>query len=164
MLNVYRQGILAEEFIDGREFSVGIVGNFIGDEKPRVLPIFEIDFSKFAPELGTVLGQKAKTIYDTSANYICPAKLTAKLKKEIEGTTLKAVKILQCSDWGRVDYRYNNRGELYFLEINPLPGIDCDASIDDFSFYPFMWLRGGWSFDDMIREVVVAGLKRYGIK
>ena len=164
MLGLYKQGILAEEFIDGREFSVGIWGNFIGDEKPRVLPIFEIDFSKFAPELGTVLGQKAKTIYDTSANYLCPAKVPLKLKKDIEETTLKAAKILQCYDWGRLDFRYNNRNELYFLEINPLPGIDADASIDDFSFYPFMWLRGGWSYDDMIYEVVGAGLKRYGIK
>jgi len=85
-----------------------------------------MDFSKFAPELGTVLGQKAKTLYDSSANYICPAKLPAKLKREIEETTLKAVKVLQCYDWGRLDYRYNSRGELYFLEINPLPGIDCD--------------------------------------
>jgi len=164
MLKVYKQGILAEEFIDGREFSVGTVGNFIGDETPRILPIFEMDFSKFAPELGTVLGQKAKTIYDTSANYICPAKIPAKLKKEIEETTLKAVKILQAYDSARLDFRYNARGELYFLEINPLPGIDADASVDDFSFYPFMWLRGGWSFDDMVREVISAGLKRYGIK
>jgi D-alanine-D-alanine ligase len=123
-----------------------------------------MDFSKFTPELGTVLGQKAKTIYDTSDNYICPAKLPAKLKKQIEETALNAVKILQCNDWGRLDFRYNGRDELHFLEINPLPGIDCDASVDDFSFYPFMWLRGGWNFDDMIREVVNAGLKRYGIK
>ncbi len=164
MLMVYNQGILAEEFIDGREFSVGIVGNFFGNEKPRVLPIFEMDFSKFDPELGTVLGQRAKTIYDTSANYICPARIPAKLKRKIEETTLKIVKILQCYDWGRLDYRYNSRGELYFLEINPLPGIDCDASIDDFSFYPYMWLKGGWSFDDMIREVVGVGLKRYARK
>jgi D-alanine-D-alanine ligase len=164
MLKVYKQGILAEEFIDGREFSVGIVGNFIDDEKPRILPIFEVDFSKFAPELGTVLGQKAKTIYDTSANYICPAKIQESLKREIEETTLKAARILQCNDWGRLDFRYNDHGELYFLEINPLPGIDADPSVDDFSFYPFMWMRGGWSFDDMIREVVAAGLKRYGIE
>jgi D-alanine-D-alanine ligase len=164
MLKIYNQGILAEEFIDGREFSVGIVGNFIGDEKPKVLPIFEMDFSKIAPELGTVLGQKVKTIYDTSSNYICPAKIPAKLKKEIEENTLKVVKILNCYDWGRLDFRYNSRGELYFLEINPLPGIDCDPSVDDYSFYPFMWLKGGWSFDDMIREVVDAALKRYDIQ
>ncbi len=164
MRGVYRQPILAEEFIDGREFSVGVVGNFLEDEVPRVLPIFEIDFSKFAPELGTVLGQKAKTIYDTSANYICPAKIPAKLKREIEETTLKAVKVLDCYDWGRLDYRYNSRGELYFLEINPLPGIDFDAAKDDFSFYPYMWLKGGWSFDDMVREVIEAALRRYHLR
>jgi D-alanine-D-alanine ligase len=161
MLNAYNQGILAEQFIDGREFSVGIVGNFLGDEKPKVLPIFEMDFSKIDPELGTVLGQKVKTIYDTSSNYICPAKIPENLKNEIEETSIKIVKILNCYDWGRLDFRYNSRGKLYFLEINPLPGIDCDQSIDDFSFYPYMWLKGGWTFDDMIKEVIDAALKRY---
>ena len=164
MLGIYKQPILAEEFIEGREFTVGTVGNFIGNEKPRILPIFEMDFSKFAPELGTVLGQKAKTLYDSSDNYICPAKVHAKLKKEIDDTSLRIVNLLNCWDWARLDYRYNARGELYFLEINPLPGIDCDPSIDDFSFYPFMWLRGGWTYDDMVREVINAALKRYGIR
>ena len=164
MLGAYRQPILAEEFIDGREFSVGIVGNHLDGEEPRVLPIFEVDFSRFAPELGTVLGQKAKTIYDASENYICPAKIPEPLRKRIEETTRKAVNILDCYDWGRLDYRYNSSGELYFLEINPLPGIDYDEKEDDKSFYPFMWYAAGLDYDEMIKQVVDAAVKRYGLK
>lgn len=164
MLDAYSQPILAEEFIDGREFSVGFVGNHRGGEKPRILPIFEVDWSKYDPKLGKVLGQRAKTIYDTSANYICPAKVPAALRKQIEETTQKIAFILESRDWGRVDYRYNDRGELYFLEINPLPGIDADASIDDYSFYPFMWMKDGKTFDQMIAEILDAALKRHGLK
>lgn len=163
MLKIYNQPILAEEFIDGREFSVGFYGNFNQGEKPNILPIFEVDFSKYDVKIGRVLGQKAKTIYDTSANYICPAKIPDNLRNEIEERTLKIVKILECRDWGRCDYRYNEAGELFFLEINPLPGIDFDAAKDDFSFYPYMWMKGGYTYDDMIREVVIAALKRYKI-
>jgi D-alanine-D-alanine ligase len=161
MLDAYTQPILAEEFIDGREFSVGIVGNFIGREEPRVLPIFEVDFSKFAPELGTVLGQKAKTIYDTSENYICPAKIPESLRRRIEKTTRRIVRILDCYDWGRIDYRYNSGDELFFLEINPLPGIDYDEEEDDKSFYPFMWYAAGLDYDEMIKQVIDAAVRRY---
>jgi len=160
MIEVYNQPILAEEFIDGREFSVGFYGNFGKDEKPVVLPIFEVDFSKFDPKLGKVLGQRAKTIYDTSDNYLCPAKVSKKLKNEIVETTLRVAKILESRDWGRVDYRYNEKGELVFLEINPLPGIDFDAAEDDYSFYPYMWMKANYSFDDMIKLIISAGLKR----
>ena len=160
MLKVYNQPILAEEFIDGREFSVGFYGNFNKNEKPVVLPIFEVDFSKYNPKLGKVLGQRAKTIYDTSDNYICPANVHDSLKSIIEETTIKIAKILESRDWGRVDYRYNEQGELYFLEINPLPGIDFDATKDDYSFYPYMWMKANYSFDDMIKLIISAGLKR----
>ncbi len=163
MFKDYSQSVLAEEFIDGREFSVGFYGNYLQGETPKLLPVFEVDFSKFDPKLGRVLGQRAKTIYDTSANYICPANLSEKLKKEIEETTLKVAKILESKDWGRCDYRYNDDGELYFLEINPLPGIDFDTVKDDFSFYPYMWMKGGYSFDEMIRLIISAALKRYGL-
>ncbi|MBN1682764.1 ATP-grasp domain-containing protein [Candidatus Bathyarchaeota archaeon] len=163
MLQEYNQPILVEEFIDGREFSVGFYGNFEKDNQPIILPIFEVDFTKFDPKLKNVLGQRAKTIYDTSKNYICPANIPESLKREIEENTLKIIKILNCKDWGRVDYRYNKQGRLYFLEINPLPGIDFDVEKDDFSFYPYMWIKGGYTFDQMVKYIVSAGLKRYKI-
>ncbi len=54
------------------------------NEEPTVLPILEIDFSGFPEELGRVLGQKAKSVFDDSSNYKCPANIDEPLRKRIE--------------------------------------------------------------------------------
>jgi D-alanine-D-alanine ligase len=163
MIEIYRQPILAEKFIDGREFSVGLIGNFSQIEEPLVLPILEIDFSGFPSELGKVLGQKAKSEFDNSSNYICPAEINESLRKKIEKNAKASFKVLGCKDWARLDYRLDNNGELYFLEVNTLPGIDYDVAKDEFSFYPMMWYALGKKYTDMIREVIQAAIKRYGL-
>jgi D-alanine-D-alanine ligase len=163
MLLTYRQPILVERFIDGREFSVGLVGNYLGDEEPTVLPVLEIDFSGFPPELGRVLGQKAKSVFDDSSNYKCPTNIDEELRKRIEAHAKASFKALGCRDWARLDYRLDADGELYFLEVNTLPGIDYDVVRDELSFYPMMWVAAGKTYDDMVREIVQAALRRYGI-
>lgn len=164
MKDTYRQPILLEQFIDGREFSVSILGNYGPNEEPQVLPIFKIDFSRFPKELGNVLGQKAKTIFDTSKNYICPARMSEELRTRIEETSKKAFHVLECKDFARLDYRMDKEGELYFLEINPLPGIDWHVEKDELSFYPFMAHAAGMDYSTMIRRIVEAALRRYGIR
>ena len=163
MLETYEQPILIEKFIDGREFSVGMVGNFDQNEEPTVLPILEIDFSGFPEELGRVLGQKAKSVFDDSSNYKCPANIDEPLRKRIEIHAKASFKVLDCKDWARMDYRLDADGELYFLEVNTLPGIDYDVVRDELSFYPMMWYALGKKFPDMIREVIHAAIKRYGL-
>ncbi|OGD44544.1 hypothetical protein A3K69_03130 [Candidatus Bathyarchaeota archaeon RBG_16_57_9] len=163
MLDTYRQPILAEKFIDGREFSVGFVGNYRDDEEPVVLPILEIDFSGFPEELGRVLGQKAKSVFDDSSNYKCPAKIDEALRRRVEDHAKASFRALNCLDWARMDYRLDTDGELYFLEVNTLPGIDYDVERDELSFYPMMWYALGKKFPDMIREVISAALRRYGL-
>lgn len=163
MLETYKQPILVEQFINGREFSVGIVGNFGIDEEPRVLPILEVDFSRFPKDLGNVLGQKAKTVFDSSKNYICPAKIPEELRLRMEENAKKAYKVLNCKDFGRLDYRMDKDGELYFLEINPLPGIDYSVEKDELSFYPMMFYAAGMDFNEMIRLVLEAAMRRYGL-
>jgi D-alanine--D-alanine ligase len=163
MLETYKQPILIEKFIDGREFSVGLVGNFTETEEPIVLPILEIDFTNFPEELGRVLGQKAKSIFDDSSNYKCPANIDEQLRMRIEAHAKASFKALDCKDWARMDYRYDKDGELYFLEVNTLPGIDYDVVRDELSFYPMMWYALGKKFPDMVREVILAAMKRYGL-
>jgi len=163
MLLTYRQPILVERFIDGREFSVGLVGNHLGDEEPTVLPVLEVDFSGFPPELGRVLGQKAKSVFDDSSNYKCPAKIDDELRMRIEVHAKASFKALNCLDWARLDYRLDVDGELYFLELNTLPGIDYDVERDELSFYPMMWVAASKTYNDMVREVIQAALRRYGI-
>lgn len=164
MLEIYQQPILLEKFIDGREFSVGLVGNYLKDEEPTVLPILEIDFAGFPPELGKVLGQKAKSIFDDSSNYKCPANLDADLRRRLEEHSKSSFRVLNCLDWARMDYRYDADGNLYFLEVNTLPGIDYDVVRDELSFYPMMWYADGKKYPDMIREVIKSALRRYGLE
>jgi D-alanine-D-alanine ligase len=161
MIEKYRQPILVEKFIDGREFSVGLIGNFSQTEEPEVLPILEVDFSDFPSELGRVLGQKAKSVFDNSRNYKCPAQINESLRKKIENHAKASFKVLGCKDWARIDYRLDKDGELYFLEVNTLPGIDYDVERDELSFYPMMWYSLGKKYPDMIREVIQTALKRY---
>ena len=163
MLETYQQPILVEKFIDGREFSVGLVGNFTETGEPTVLPILEIDFTNFPEELGRVLGQKAKSVFDDSSNYKCPAKIDDTLRNRIEAHAKASFRALNCKDWARMDYRYDSDGELYFLEVNTLPGIDYDVVRDELSFYPMMWYALGKKFPDMVREVIQAAIERYGL-
>ena len=163
MLETYQQPILVEKYIDGREFSVGLVGNFAPNEEPTVLPILEIDFAGFPEELGRVLGQKAKSVFDDSSNYKCPANIDEKLRKRIETHAKASFKALDCKDWARMDYRLDTDDQLYFLEVNTLPGIDYDVVRDELSFYPMMWYALGKKFPDMVREVIEAAIKRYGL-
>jgi D-alanine-D-alanine ligase len=161
MIETYNQPILVEKYLDGREFSVGLVGNYNSYEEPIVLPILEVDFNGFPEELGRVLGQKAKSVFDDSSNYKCPAKIDEKLRKELEVHAKASFKILNCKDWARMDYRLDTNGELYFLEVNTLPGIDYDVKKDELSFYPMMWFALGKKYPDMILEVIESALRRY---
>ncbi len=163
MHEIYKQPILLEKYIDGREFSVGFVGNYSCAEKPTILPILEVDFSNFPEELGKVLGQKAKSIFDDSSNYRCPANIEPELRQRLESHAKSSFKALNCKDWARMDYRLDSRNELYFLEVNTLPGIDYDVKRDELSFYPMMWYAAGKKYPDMVREVITAALRRYGL-
>ena len=165
MLRVYDQPILIEAFIDGREFSVGVLGNYGPGEEPLVLPIFEMDFSRLPKELGNVLGQKVKTAFDTYRNYICPAKISEELRLRLEDISLRAYRALNCKDFARLDYRMDKGGEIYFLEINPLPGIDYDTTREDgLSFYPFMVYALDKDFDWMVGQLIESAARRYGLK
>ena len=163
MLSVYRQQILGEQFIDGREFTTGIIGNREQVNDLTFLPVLEVDFSGFPEELGNVLGQKAKTIFDSSSNYVCPARISEELRSRLEGLTLKAYDVLDIKDWARFDWRMDSEGEIYFLEVNPLPGIDYDEEKDELSFYPMMCRAAGMSFSGMVKRVIESASRRYGL-
>ncbi|MDH5200794.1 MAG: D-alanine--D-alanine ligase [Candidatus Bathyarchaeota archaeon] len=164
MLSLYRQPILVEKFIDGREFTTGILGNFGPGNEPTFLPVLEVDFSGFPEELGNVLGQKAKTIFDFSSNYVCPAKIPEGLRKRLEDLSKGAFAALDIKDWVRFDWRMDADGEIYFLEANPLPGIDYIEENDELSFYPMMCYAAGMDYSGMVKRVVEAALRRYGLR
>lgn len=163
MLEVYRQPILGERYINGREFTTGLLGNYLPGEEPMFLSVLEIDFSRFPEGLGNVLGQKAKTVFDSSDHYVCPADIPEPLERRLEKASLRAFRALGIKDWVRFDWRMDDDGELYFLEANPLPGIDAIEEEDEYSFYPMMALASGMSYSGMIEQLIEVALRRHGI-
>ncbi|MEJ2281635.1 MAG: ATP-grasp domain-containing protein [Candidatus Bathyarchaeota archaeon] len=161
MIKDYNQAILIEQFIAGREFSTGLLG--LKNKNPEVLAILEIDFSKF-PEVKGVFGQKAKTILDSLDHYICPAQISNEIKQKLENLSNEIWYALDIKDFARIDFRMNNKGELFFLEINPLPGMDFDTKENDLSFYPFMAMKSGYSYDMLIYRILESACERYDLK
>lgn len=161
MIEENQQPILIEQFIQGREFSTGLLGR--PGQNPEVLSILEIDFSKF-PEVGGVFGQRAKTVLDSLDHYICPAQIPKNLRKLLERISIDVWYALDVKDFARIDFRMNEKEKLFFLEINPLPGMDFDTEENDLSFYPYMAMKSGYTYDELIRRLLESACARYGLK
>ena len=119
--------LLVEEYVAGREFNVTIFGY----PSPRVLPLAEIDFSEFPQELYAIVGYRAK--WDTSSfEYLhtprtFPQDLSPVLRQRIEATALKCFQLLMLRDYGRVDMRVDDHGQIHVLEVNANPCLSPDA-------------------------------------
>lgn len=125
----FEQPALLEEYIEGRELNVSIIGN----EEPQVLPISEIDFSSLPPELPKICGYAAKW-EENSPEFrhtlpICPALLPPEIEEEVVRLSLRVYKIMECRDYARVDIRLSPEGIPYILEVNANPDISPDAGL-----------------------------------
>ena len=127
ILKYFFQPVLVEEFIDGRELNVAV----IGDERPRALPISEIDFSKMPDNLHNIVSYQAKwdPYHEAYHKTIpkCPAILTKKIEAEAKKIALKAFKIMNCRDYARIDIRLSKDNKLFVLEVNPNPDLTDGA-------------------------------------
>jgi D-alanine-D-alanine ligase len=145
----YRQPVMVEEFIDGDEVTVGIIGNaparLLGTM--RVVPREKTDHFIYSLEV--------KRDYVNLVDYECPAGLAADVLSKLAESSLKAFKALGCRDFARVDYRIGRNGTPYFLEINPLPGLGI------YSDLVIMATMLGWTHHGLIRSVLDAAFTRY---
>jgi D-alanine-D-alanine ligase len=120
--------VLVEDFIDGREFHVSVVGN--GGLK--VLPIAEMDFAAIREDSGRLCTYDSKFV-PASADYQMiqlrlPAVLSAQEKRKLEETTIAAYRATGCRDYARMDIRLRN-GTFYVLDVNPNADISPDTSM-----------------------------------
>ncbi len=124
LVKTYKQDIIAEEYIDGRELNVAILGK-------RVLPISEIKFDGLPEELPKIVTYDGKWIADSvyyeNTKPKCPADLDVRTKKRIEDVALKAFDTLGCRDYARVDIRLDKNGIPFVIEVNPNPDISSDS-------------------------------------
>ncbi|MEA4911016.1 MAG: ATP-grasp domain-containing protein [Oscillospiraceae bacterium] len=150
--SVYRESMLAEEYIEGREFTVGLLGN---DDALRVFPPMEIRYRKPTQGGYHVYSYSVKQNYREYVEYICPAPLTPRQTQEMTGAARRAFEALGCRDFARADFRMDAQGELYFIEINPLPGL-----APGYSDYPMLAEFSGVPYGALVRGVLEAALRR----
>jgi len=158
----YRQPAIVEEFMPGREFTVGLIGN----EEPVVLPIVEICLERLPRGASLIYSYEAKWVWDTPENpleiFECPARIPSDLKREIEETAIKAFKVLNCRDVCRIDMRLDGEGVPRVLEVNPLPGLIPDPKAH--SCLPEAARAAGFTYDELICTILWQALKRYGLQ
>ena len=150
LLERYRQPVLVEQFIAGDEVTVGIVDN----APPKVLGIMRVLPRRNTPDF--IYGLEVKRDWERLVDYECPARLEPRVLQKIEDASLKIFEVLGCRDFARIDFKISSRGEPYFLEINPLPGLNPGSGD-----LPIMAGKMGWTYQELITTIVNAALERY---
>jgi len=157
----YKQPAIVEEFIDGREFTVSVIGY----NNPIVLPIVEIRFDHLPDDIHPMESYEAKWIYDDPKvgrdSLICPAEVSDELKKAIEENVLNTYKALDCKDWARIDVRLDKDGVPNILEVNTPPGFMKDPLEN--SRLPKAAYVNGWSYEKLIGEVLNSAIERWNL-
>jgi D-alanine-D-alanine ligase len=124
LTETYKQEVIVEEFVDGRELNVAILGE-------KVLPISEINFSGLPDDLPKIVTYDGKWIEDTTyynhTKPSCPAKLSKRIKKKVEDVALSAFQALNCRDYARIDIRLDKNNHPWVIEVNPNPDISTDS-------------------------------------
>jgi len=126
--------VLAEQFIDGMELTVGILGE-------RALPLIRLETPR-------VFYDYQAKYFASDTVYTCPCGLPAAQEKALQIAALKAFEVLGCSGWGRVDLMLDKNGAPYFLEANTSPGMT------DHSLVPMAAKQAGISFEQLVMQIL----------
>lgn len=148
----YKQPALVEEFISGREFTIGVIGN--GAEL-RTLPVMEIDFSKVPAEANNIYTYQFKKEWTARENFLCPAPVDEETAEKMRHEAVRAFTSLGCRDYARVDFRLGEDGTPYVIEVNPLPGL-----APGYSDFPVSAEAAGLSFSQLITEILSTAICR----
>jgi D-alanine-D-alanine ligase len=173
LFDKYDQPVLAERFIEGREITVGVVGNLTGpvawrvpenEEAARIsrgldfLAPLEVDMSKYDPSEAGIYTSKIKTELADTFHYHCPAPLSDSQVEHLNWLTAATFRVTGCFDVARVDYRFDmhDNDKPYILEINPLPGLNpgySDLCIEA--------QATGWSYEQLVNRILDEAIARY---
>jgi D-alanine-D-alanine ligase len=162
LLENYRQAVLVEEFLPGKEFTCAVLGN---GSDATVLPIVGMNFETLPKGALPIYSYDAKFVWDRPENpldiFECPARITSELQASIERVTLDAFRVLGCRDWARIDVRLDAAGRPNILEVNPLPGILPDPAEN--SCLPKAARAAGIGYDELIQSCLKFAAARQGV-
>ncbi|HAT73553.1 MAG: D-alanine-D-alanine ligase [Candidatus Moranbacteria bacterium GW2011_GWF2_36_839] len=141
----YGEEVLLEQFIQGRELTVAVMG----DKSPKALPVIEI-----IPQVSGWFDYRAK--YEKGGSKeVCPAEIPEEIRKKIQKYAVKIFKAIGCLDLARADFIWDkNDGKLYFLEINTIPGMTGT------SLAPQAAAATGINFSKYLDKLISGALKR----
>ncbi len=148
---VYQQPALCEQFIKGTEFTVAVIGN----KNPIALPVVQ-----YAVGGNVQMGDEFYSyehIVSKSVQYICPAKIDPAVAKKLQEVAIAAYKSIECRDLGRVDFRVDEAGNPYVLEINPLPNLSPSE------VFPMCAKAVGMTYNELINKILDYALERNGL-
>lgn len=156
LLGHYPEGLVVEEFIEGRELSVPFLESFPGKLLDIVEHTFDLKmtggkFNIYDYEMKQG-GEAAKSV-----NVLCPAKISQEEEKAVLKMGRDVFKIMSCPDVGRVDIRLRSNGKPYFIELNPLPSLHPDASLMTAARVRNL------EFRDALRLIIRSAARRYGL-
>ncbi len=150
----YDKTILVEEFLTGKDISVGIIGN--PPNSFKLLPIIQEDYSNIPEGLPQICGYEAK--WDPASPYwkvkSIPADLSQETEKRLTEMCLRLFERLECRDYCRFDWRLDDEGRPKLLEVNPNPGWCWDGHLAKMAKFD------GIVYDDMLMSIIEAGLHR----
>ena len=171
----YSQPILVEHYIEGREVTVGIVGNLRSpvawrvpedEDASRILkglhffPPLEVDMAAYPPEEAGIYTSRIKVELAHDFRYHCPAPLGGEIVEELQWLAAAVFRVTGCLDVARIDFRLqeSNGNKPYILEVNPLPGLNpgySDLCVEASAY--------GWSYVQLINEILNLAAERYGL-
>jgi D-alanine-D-alanine ligase len=155
----YQSPVLVEEFIDGREFYVGVIGN----SKVQALPVIELDFSKFPAGLPKIASWEAKWGDEgdekgaefEGTQSVFPTDLSDELTERIKQVAIDAFQALRLRDYGRIDLRVTPQEEIYVIEVNP------NCYLEQNSEFARAALKDGMDYPALIARIVDLATARY---
>ena len=150
--------ILVEEFLTGKDLTVGIIGN--PPESYTTLPIIEEDYSLLPDDLPRICGYEAKWLQNSPYFKLLrsvEARLDSRTKKQIIAWSLKLSERLECRDYVRFDWRLDSQGTPRLLEINPNPGWCWDGHLAKMSAYK------GLDYASMLQAILEATEQRVNV-
>jgi D-alanine-D-alanine ligase len=155
----YQSPALAEQFVEGREYYVGVLGN----QNARALPIVELDFSKFPADRPRIASWAAKWGDEGDAQgaeyagteSVFPEDLPDELRERIQSVAVESFHALRLRDYARVDMRVTDAGDVYVIEVNP------NCYLEAKSEFARSAERDGITYDALIGQIVELASARY---
>jgi D-alanine-D-alanine ligase len=153
ILRTYKQPALAQHFLPGREFNVGVIGG----NRLRVLPLAEVDYTELPLDIPPIMSYAAKWL-ESSEEYqhtsvICPANVEPELERQINQVTLQAFRAVGGWGFGRVDIRLDESGQPCVLEVN------CNPCLDEGMGLARCAAAAGITYPQLLQHIIRAAME-----